>query len=329
MTIATDVTDLIGETPLVRLDTFAPNLVGKLEFFNPANSVKDRIGTAMLDRAEAAGRLGEETVIVEPTSGNTGIGLAAASAARGHDLVLVMPDSMSQERRTLLSALGAEVVLTDGDAGMDGAIEAAMELAAELDDAFVPQQFENEANPAVHRETTGPEIWDATDGEVDAVVAGVGTGGTITGVSEYLKEEVGADVRSIAVEPERSAVLSGDDPGSHSLQGIGAGFVPEILRPELLDDVVPVARETAVERSRELAREEGVLAGISAGAAVEAGRQVASASPDELVVTIVPDFGERYLSTDLYDADATHVEEHDIPALAAMLDGTPPSASAD
>jgi len=330
MTIATDVTDLIGETPLVRLDSFAPNLVGKLEFFNPANSVKDRVGTAMLDHAEAAGRVDEDTVIVEPTSGNTGIGLAAASAARGYDLVLVMPDSMSVERRTLLSALGAEVLLTDGDDGMDGAIEYALDLAEELDDSFVPQQFENEANPAIHRETTGPEIWEATDGEVDAVVAGVGTGGTITGVSEYLKEDVGADVRSIAVEPERSAVLSGDDPGSHSLQGIGAGFVPDILGTALLDDAIAVARETAVERSRELAREEGILAGISAGAAVEAGQRVAEANPDDLVVTIVPDFGERYLSTDLYEATSvTHADETAVEDLAATLDGRPPSPSAD
>jgi cysteine synthase A len=330
MTIATDVTDLIGETPLVRLDGFAPNLVGKLEFFNPANSVKDRIGTAMLDHAEATGHVGEDTVVVEPTSGNTGIGLAAASAARGYDLVLVMPDSMSPERRTLLSALGAEVVLTDGDDGMDGAIEYALDLADELDDSFVPQQFENQANPAIHRETTGPEIWEASGGEVDAVVAGVGTGGTVTGVSEYLKEDVGAEVRSIAVEPARSAVLSGEEPGSHSLQGIGAGFVPDILRTDLLDDAIPVARETAVDRSRELAREEGILAGISAGAAVEAGQRVAEANPDALVVTIVPDFGERYLSTDLYEATSvTHVDETATEDLAAALDGRPPSTSAD
>ncbi|MFC7131784.1 MULTISPECIES: cysteine synthase A [Salinibaculum] len=330
MTIADDVTDLIGDTPLVRLDTFAPNLVGKLEFFNPANSVKDRIGTAMLDHAEEQGWVDEDTTIVEPTSGNTGIGLAAASAARGYDMVLVMPDSMSEERRTLLSALGAEVVLTDGDDGMDGAIEYADALADELDDSFVPQQFQNAANPAIHRETTGPEIWEATDGEVDAVVAGVGTGGTITGVSEYLKEDVGANVRSIAVEPANSAVLSGEEPGSHSLQGIGAGFVPDILRTDLLDDAIPVPRETAVERSRELAEGEGVLAGISAGAAVEAGRQVAADNPDDLVVAIVPDFGERYLSTDLYEATAvTHVAETDPEQLAADLTKETPPQSAD
>jgi cysteine synthase A len=321
MTIATDVTDLVGDTPLVRLDAFAPNLLGKLEFFNPGNSVKDRIGAAMLDHAERKGRVGDDTTIVEPTSGNTGIGLAAACAARGYDLVLVMPDSMSEERRTILSALGAEVVLTEGDDGMDGAIEYATALAAELDDSYVPQQFENPANPAVHRETTGPEIWEATDGEVDAVVAGVGTGGTITGVSEFLKDDVGADVDSVAVEPARSAVLSGDEPGSHSLQGIGAGFVPDILRTDLLDEAIAVRRETAVERSRELARKTGVLSGISAGAALEAGVRVAERDPDALVVTIVPDFGERYLSTDLYAPDVRHADNAAPSRLAATLEG--------
>jgi cysteine synthase A len=321
MTIATDVTDLVGDTPLVRLDAFAPNLLGKLEFFNPGNSVKDRIGAAMLDHAEREGRVGEDTTIVEPTSGNTGIGLAAACAARGYDLVLVMPNSMSEERRTILSALGAEVVLTEGDDGMDGAIEYATALAAELDDSYVPQQFENPANPAVHRETTGPEIWEATDGEVDAVVAGVGTGGTITGVSEFLKDDVGADVDSVAVEPARSAVLSGDEPGSHSLQGIGAGFVPDILRTDLLDEAIAVRRETAVERSRELARKTGVLSGISAGAALEAGVRVAERDPDALVVTIVPDFGERYLSTDLYAPDVRHADNAAPSRLAATLEG--------
>ena len=330
MTVATDVTDLIGGTPLVRLDSVAPNLVGKLEFFNPANSVKDRIGAAMLDRAEARGRLTEDTVVVEPTSGNTGIGLAVACAARGYDLVLVMPDSMSAERRTLLSALGAEVVLTDGDDGMDGAIEYASTLAAELDDSYVPQQFENEANPSVHRRTTGPEIWTATDGEVDAVVAGVGTGGTITGVSAYLKDDVGADVTSVAVEPANSAVLSGDDPGSHSLQGIGAGFVPDVLRPELLDDVIAVSRGTAVSRARGLARSAGVLSGISAGAAVEAGRQVATDNPDDLVVAIVPDFGERYLSTDLYETTSvTHADETTTAQLAAAFESRSQSPATD
>lgn len=330
MTIADDVTDLVGETPLVRLDTFAPNLLGKLESFNPANSVKDRIGVAMLDRAEREGLVDDDTTIVESTSGNTGIGLATACAARGYDLVLVMPDTMSDERRALLSALGAEVVLTDGDDGMNGAIEYADELAAELDNSYVPQQFENSANPAVHRETTGPEIWNGTDGDVDAVVAGVGTGGTITGIAEHLTEDRDADVDIVGVEPARSAVLSGEEPGSHSLQGIGAGFVPDILRTDLLDDVLTVPRETAVERSRTLAREEGIFAGISAGAAIEAGTRVATENPDDLVVTIVPDFGERYLSTDLYEATAvTHESDADPERFATILSGRLDVATAD
>lgn len=330
MTIADDVTDLVGETPLVRLDTFAPNLVGKLESFNPANSVKDRIGTAMLDRAEREGLVDDDTTIVESTSGNTGIGLAAAAAARGYDLVLVMPDTMSEERRALLSALGAEVVLTDGDDGMNGAIEYADELAAELPNSYVPQQFENPANPGIHRETTGPEIWNDTDGDVDTVVAGVGTGGTITGIATHFIEDRDADVDIVGVEPARSAVLSGEEPGSHSLQGIGAGFVPDILRTDLLDDVIAVPREIAVERSRTLAREEGILAGISAGAAIEAGTRVATDNPDDLVVTIVPDFGERYLSTDLYDATTvTHEAEAGPEQFAAVLSGRADTPTAD
>jgi cysteine synthase A len=329
MALPADATELIGETPLVRLDGFADNLVGKLEYYNPANSVKDRIGVAMLEAAERAGAVNDDTVLIEPTSGNTGIGLAFAAAAKGYDLAIVMPDSMSDERRTLMAALGAEIVLTDGAAGMDGAIRLAAELADRIPNSLVPQQFENEANPAIHRRTTGPEIWNGTDGAVDAVVAGVGTGGTITGVSEYLKEERGADVRSIAVEPAASAVLSGDDPGSHSLQGIGAGFVPNVLRVELLDDVVAVDRETAVRRSRQLAAREGILAGISAGAAVEAGVQVAEAAPDDLVVTIVPDLGERYLSTDLYPApSATHADDVAIGDLADAV-GPPETPASD
>lgn len=330
MTIADDVTDLVGETPLVRLDTFAPNLVGKLESFNPANSVKDRIGAAMLDRAEREGLVDEDTTIVESTSGNTGIGLATACAARGYDLVLVMPDTMSEERRALLSALGAEVVLTDGDDGMNGAIEYADDLADELENSYVPQQFENPANPGIHRETTGPEIWNDTDGDVDAVVAGIGTGGTITGIATHLTEDRDANVDLVGVEPARSAVLSGEDPGSHSLQGIGAGFVPDILRTDLLDEVIAVPRETAVERSRTLAREEGIFAGISAGAAVEAGTRVATDNPDDLVVTIVPDFGERYLSTDLYEATAvTHESDADPERFATILSGRLDTLTAD
>ncbi|WP_225335585.1 cysteine synthase A [Halomicrobium urmianum] len=298
-----DVTELVGETPLVDLDAFAPNLLGKVEAANPGGSVKDRIAVAMLDRAEEAGALGPETTVVEPTSGNTGIGLATAAAARGYDLVLTMPESMSEERRRLLRALGAALELTPADGGMDGAIEAAEAIVDEREDAVTLQQFENPANPRIHRETTGPEIWAATGGEVDAVVAGVGTGGTITGVSEHLQEDREADVRSVAVEPAGSPVLSGGEPGSHSIQGIGAGFVPEVLRTELLDEVIAVEDDEAVDAARRLGREEGVLAGISAGAAVAAAERVAADAPDDTVVVILPDTGERYLSTDLF-ADA-------------------------
>jgi len=323
MSIAGDVTELVGDTPLLALESFAPNLVGKLEGANPANSVKDRIGVSMLEQAEEAGAVGPDTTVVEPTSGNTGIGLAMAAAAGGYDLVIVMPDSMSAERRGLVSALGAEVVLTDGEAGMAGAVETAEALVEALEDAFMPGQFRNPANPAIHRASTGPEIWAATDGEVDAVVAGVGTGGTITGVSEYLKEDRGADVRSVGVEPARSAVLSGGEPGSHGLQGIGAGFVPDVLRTELLDEVRAVKREVAVDRTRALAREAGYLAGLSAGAAIEAGVRVARGHPDELVVAIVPDVGERYLSTDLFATpDALHAAGQSVDALAEALDGS-------
>ncbi|QLH77166.1 cysteine synthase A [Halosimplex rubrum] len=311
MDIADDIAAEIGDTPLVRLDSFADNLAGKVESFNPAGSVKDRIGAAMLDRAERMGHLDEADLVVEATSGNTGIGLATACAARGYDLVLTMPESMSEERRALLSALGAEVVLTPADGGMDGAIEAAETIADERD-GVVASQFENIANPEAHRSTTGPEIYEDTDGEVDAFVAGVGTGGTITGVSEYLKEERGADVESVAVEPADSPVLSGGDAGSHSIQGIGAGFVPEILRTELVDEVRTVEHERAVETTRKLAREEGILTGVSAGAALAAASEVARERPDDLVVVVLPDTGERYLSTDLYEpATVSHWEANE------------------
>ncbi|MFC7157476.1 cysteine synthase A [Halomarina halobia] len=303
MNVADDVTDLIGTTPLVRLDSFGENIVGKLEAFNPAGSVKDRIGVAMIERAEEAGLVDEGTAIVEPTSGNTGIGLAAAAAARGYELILTMPDSMSEERRRLLRALGAELVLTPGEDGMAGAIERAESIASERENAVVPQQFANLANPWIHRTTTGPEIWDDTDGEADVLVAGVGTGGTITGVSEYVKEERGReDFRSIAVEPAESPVLSGGTAGSHGIQGIGAGFVPDVLRPGLIDDVVAVEREDAVTAARKLAYDEGILAGISSGAAVEAALRVARRpeNREKLIVVVLPDTGERYLSTDLY-----------------------------
>lgn len=303
MDIATDVTELVGGTPLVRLDSYGENIVGKLESFNPAHSVKDRIGVAMVKKAEEKGLLDSDTTIIEPTSGNTGIGLAFTAAAKGNELILTMPDSMSEERRQLLAALGAEIVLTPGDDGMSGAITKAEELAREFENSFIPQQFANLANPWIHRTTTGPEIWRDTDGEVDILVAGVGTGGTITGVSEYIKEEQGKqDFQSVAVEPAASAVLSGDDSGSHGIQGIGAGFVPDILRCELIDDVVTVEREDAVTRARTLASEEGILAGLSSGAAVEAATRIASQEENKgkLIVVILPDTGERYLSTDLY-----------------------------
>jgi cysteine synthase A len=301
--IAADVTDLVGGTPLVHLPTVGENVYGKLESFNPGSSIKDRIGVAMIDRAAEEGLVGPETTIVEPTSGNTGIGLALAAAARDYELILTMPASMSEERRSLMAALGAELELTPADDGMGGAIDRADEIATDLEDAFVPQQFQNLANPWIHRETTGPEIWADTNGEVDVFVAGVGTGGTITGVSEYLKEDRDANVQSIAVEPADSAVLSGEEAGSHGIQGIGAGFVPDVLRTELLDDVETVEREDAVEMARQLAAEEGILAGLSSGAAVDAARRVAS-RPDhaeDLIVVVLPDTGERYLSTDLFE----------------------------
>jgi len=303
MDIADDVTQLVGDTPLVRLDAFADNLVAKLESANPMGSVKDRIGVAMLDRAEEAGLVGAGTTVIEPTSGNTGIGLAFVCAARGYDLRLTMPESMSEERRALLRALGADLVLTPAADGMRGAIEEAERLAAAGDDTFVPQQFENLANPWIHRTTTGPEIWEATDGEVDVLVAGVGTGGTITGVSEYVKEERGVErFTTVAVEPDASAVLSGDEPGGHAIQGIGAGFVPEVLRTELIDEVVRVTEADAMATARRLAREEGILAGISSGAALWAATEVARrpARRDSLVVVVLPDTGERYLSTALF-----------------------------
>ncbi|WP_435101397.1 cysteine synthase A [Halarchaeum sp. P4] len=303
MTIVDSVTDVVGETPLVRLDSVPGTVVGKLESQNPTHSVKDRIAVAMLEAAEERGHLDDDTTIVEPTSGNTGVGLAAAAAAKGYDLVLTMPESMSEERRRLLAAYGADLELTPSDEGMDGAIERAAELAEDLEDTFVPQQFENLANPRVHRETTGREIWEGTNGEVDMVVAGVGTGGTITGVSEYIKEEMGAEgVESVAVEPADSPVLSGGEAGSHGIQGIGAGFVPDVLRTELLDDVVTVERADARERTRELAATDGILAGISAGAALDAAAQLARRPENDgkRIVVVLPDTGERYLSTDLF-----------------------------
>jgi len=301
MHVADDVTEFIGDTPLLRLDDgTGTTVLAKVESLNPY-SVKDRIGKSMIEAAEDAGELTDDTVVIEPTSGNTGIALASVCAAKGYDLVLTMPESMSEERRQLLAGLGAELELTDADGGMSGAIDRAHELAAEHDDAFVPQQFENPANPAAHREGTGPELWADTDGELDAFVAGIGTGGTITGVGQFLQEDVEADVDVIGVEPADSAVLSGEEAGSHGIQGIGAGFVPDILEMDLLDDVVTVDREESIAEARRIASEEGLAVGISCGAAAHAVREVAADYPDDAVVaTVLPDTGERYLSTDLY-----------------------------
>ena len=305
MKIADDITQLIGNTPLVRLrrltDGVGAQVVAKLEYFNPASSVKDRIGVSMIDAAEAAGLIGPDTIVLEPTSGNTGIALAMVCAARGYRCMFTMPETMSRERRALLRAYGAELVLTPGPDGMPGAIAKAEELARGDRRFFVPQQFENPANPAIHRVTTAEEIWDDTDGEVDIVVAGVGTGGTITGVGEVLKERK-PTVRMVAVEPSASPVLSGGTKGPHPIQGIGAGFVPAILDIGVMDEIVQVENDDAFDLARRAAREEGLLVGISSGAAIWAALQVAArpASSGKLIVVIVPSFGERYLSTALF-----------------------------
>jgi len=305
MKIADDITQLIGNTPLVRLrrltEGVEAQVVAKLEYFNPASSVKDRIGVSMIDAAEKAGLIGPDTIVLEPTSGNTGIALAMVCAARGYRCMFTMPETMSRERRALLRAYGAELVLTPGPEGMPGAIARAEELARGDRRFFVPQQFENPANPAIHRATTAEEIWDDTDGEVDIVVAGVGTGGTITGVGEVLKERK-PTVRMVAVEPAASPVLSGGAKGPHPIQGIGAGFVPAILDTGIMDEVVQVQNDDAFDLARRAAREEGLLVGISSGAAIWAGLQVAArpASAGKLIVVIVPSFGERYLTTALF-----------------------------
>lgn len=308
MRIANNITELIGRTPLVRLNSIpqaegcVAEIVVKLESMNPSSSVKDRIGVNMINAAEKAGKISpHKTTIVEPTSGNTGIALAMAAAAKGYKLILTMPESMSLERRAMLKAYGAKLELTPASTGMKGAIEKAEELVASIPDAYMPQQFQNPANPEIHRSTTAEEIWQDTDGKVDILIAGVGTGGTITGVAEVIKQRKAGFV-AIAVEPTDSAVMSGKSPGGHKIQGIGAGFIPEVLNMELINEIITVTNEEAFEYGRRLAREEGLLSGISAGAAIAAAIKVGKRpeNKDKLIVVIQPSFGERYLSTPLF-----------------------------
>ena len=307
MKVSRTITDLIGNTPLLELTKLEKALglkgriAGKLEYFNPAGSVKDRIAKAMIDDAEQRGLLTPDSVIIEPTSGNTGIGLAAVSAARGYRIILTMPETMSVERRNLLKAYGAELVLTDGSRGMKGAIEKAEELAAQIPGSFIPGQFVNPANPAVHRATTGPEIWADTDGTVDIFVAGVGTGGTLTGVGEFLKA-VKPSVKVVAVEPATSPVLSEGHAGPHKIQGIGAGFVPQTLNTSVYDEIITVENEQAFAQGRELARTQGLLVGIFSGAAVFAARKLAARPENagKTIVVMLPDTGDRYLSTPMF-----------------------------
>lgn len=306
-TVAKSLTDLIGNTPLLELSNYNEKnnlenkIIAKLEYFNPGGSVKDRIGFAMIKDAQDKGLLNKDTVIIEPTSGNTGIALAYIAAAKGLKIILTMPETMSIERRTLLSALGAEIVLTPGALGMRGAIQKAEELSKSIENSFLPQQFKNEANPKMHKNTTAVEIWKDTDGLVDIVVAGVGTGGTITGVGEGLKLR-NPNIRIVAVEPKESAVLNGGKPAPHKIQGIGAGFIPDIYNKKVIDEVFDVTSEQAVKASREIAKEEGLIIGISSGAALYAATEIAKRKENKgkTIVAILPDTGERYLSTDLY-----------------------------